>query len=89
MKFGIHLLTNLTPEWDSQYILYEKLKQIIEKWADEAPISVNGEENPLRTQHFLKADDEFFPVLFLTVGCSTTIEAFTNILGLSSRSLQS
>jgi hypothetical protein len=62
MKFGEHLLVELTPEWSSQYINYEYLKELLAQSVNEAPLSVNDGENLLRAQFFLRADESFFQV---------------------------
>jgi hypothetical protein len=60
MKFGEHLLAHLTPEWTSQYINYEYMKDLLAQSVSEAPISMNDNDNLLREQFFLRADECFF-----------------------------
>jgi SPX domain protein involved in polyphosphate accumulation len=62
MKFGEHLLSNLTPEWNSQYIQYEYMKELLEKTVAAAPIVLDGDDNSAREQYFLRADQTFFEV---------------------------
>lgn len=63
MKFGIHLLTNLTPEWNSQYIQYKEMKELLKKALNEAPDSVNDESTC--EEYFLRIDQDFFEVRIL------------------------
>jgi SPX domain protein involved in polyphosphate accumulation len=67
MKFGEHLLSNLTPEWNSQYIQYEYMKELLEKTVAAAPIVLDGDDNPAREQYFLRADQTFFEVRILSM----------------------
>ncbi|CAF1563492.1 unnamed protein product, partial [Rotaria sordida] len=66
MKFGVHLLTNLTSEWNSQYIQYQYMKEMLEKAVAEAPVLVNNNDdddsgsNLFCEQYFLRVDEEFF-----------------------------
>jgi SPX domain protein involved in polyphosphate accumulation len=62
MKFGEQLLAQLTPEWNSQYVNYEYMKDLLAKTVAEAPMSVNDNDNLLREQFFLHADKFFFQV---------------------------
>jgi SPX domain protein involved in polyphosphate accumulation len=77
MKFGVHLLTNLTSEWNSQYIQYEYMKELLEKTIAEAPIIVDGDDNPAREQYFLRADEPFFQVRTIAICHSLSIHLFT------------
>jgi len=67
MKFGVHLLANLTPEWNSQYINYEYMKELLEKTVAAAPVVLDGEENSAREQYFLRADQAFFEVRIIAM----------------------
>ncbi|CAF1264840.1 unnamed protein product [Rotaria sordida] len=66
MKFGVHLMTNLTSEWNSQYIQYQYMKEMLEKAVVEAPVLVNtnddddSDSNLFCEQYFLRVDEEFF-----------------------------
>ncbi|CAF1189295.1 unnamed protein product [Rotaria sordida] len=66
MKFGVHLMTNLTSEWNSQYIQYQYMKEMLEKAVVEAPVLVNtnddddSDSNLFCEQYFLHVDEEFF-----------------------------
>jgi SPX domain protein involved in polyphosphate accumulation len=76
MKFGVHLLANLTPEWNSQYINYEYMKELLEKTVAAAPIVLDGEENSAREQYFLRADEPFFEVRIIAMYHSISIRFF-------------
>ncbi|CAF3922687.1 unnamed protein product [Adineta steineri] len=63
MKFGVHLLANLTPEWNSQYIQYQYMKELLNKAIAEAPILVNNDDDDDKSayeEYFLRVDEEFF-----------------------------
>jgi SPX domain protein involved in polyphosphate accumulation len=62
MKFGVHLLSDRTPEWNSQYIQYEYMKELLEKAVAAAPISIDDDDNSAREQYFLQVDEAFFEV---------------------------
>lgn len=62
MKFGVHLLANLTPEWNSQYIQYEYMKELLEKAVAAAPTVVDGGDNLERERYFLRASEAFLEV---------------------------
>ena len=62
MKFGSHLSAHLTPEWSSQYIEYEYMKELLEQAIAKAPNVINNGDHVLREQFFLEADIEFFQV---------------------------
>lgn len=61
-------MTNLTPEWNSQYIQYQYLKELLDKAIADAPVMVNKNEedtddnNPVTEEYFLRVDDKFFDV---------------------------
>jgi SPX domain protein involved in polyphosphate accumulation len=76
MKFGIHLSTNLTPEWNSQYIQYEYMKELLEKAVAVAPIISYNEDNLLREQYFVRADEDFFEVRIVIMFHSISIDFF-------------
>jgi len=77
MKFGVHLLSNLTPEWNSQYINYEYMKELLEKTVAAAPVVLDGENNPAREQYFLVADEVFLEVRITAMYQSILIHFFT------------
>jgi len=56
MKFGTNLQSLLTPEWRSQYIDYESLKDMIYHFKDELP----GEESVTFIRHFSTIEEDFF-----------------------------
>lgn len=60
MKFGVHLSTNVTPEWNSQYIQYQSMKEWLDKAVASAPVSIIDKEDAER--YFLRVDEEFFKV---------------------------
>lgn len=57
MKYGEYLRTNLTPEWSSQYISYEEMKEILTDVMNKIPL-----ENLSREEYFISADEQFFEV---------------------------
>ncbi|CAF1035087.1 unnamed protein product [Adineta ricciae] len=57
MKFGVHLLANLTPEWNRQYIQYEYLKDFLDKAMQQ---SVILNEKSRLEEYFCHVDEEFF-----------------------------
>jgi hypothetical protein len=77
MKFGARLLTNLTPEWNSQYIQYEYMKELLEKTVAEAPIRLDSNDYRAREQYFLRADEPFFQVRTIAICHSISIHLFT------------
>ncbi len=79
MKFGVHLLTNLTPEWNSQYIQYEYMKELLGKAAAAAPIIIDGTENSAREEYFRRADEDFFQVRVIAISYLISIRLFTFI----------
>ena len=61
IKFGAHLLANLTPEWNGQYIQYEYLKEFLDKTINESSILINDDkEKATLGEYFLRVDREFF-----------------------------
>ncbi|CAF3163840.1 unnamed protein product [Rotaria sp. Silwood2] len=60
MKFGEHLTAHVTPEWSSQYIEYEYMKELLEQAIAEAPVVINNVDNRLREQFFRDVDVSFF-----------------------------
>ncbi|XP_017483088.1 PREDICTED: xenotropic and polytropic retrovirus receptor 1 homolog [Rhagoletis zephyria] len=58
MKFTEKLATFLTPEWRSQYIHYEQLKEMIVRAVDNAPT----DQSDLRAvqSYYAVIDDKFF-----------------------------
>ncbi|CAF1385997.1 unnamed protein product [Adineta steineri] len=60
MKFGEYLRKNLTSEWSSQYIQYEDMKEILYEFQSKAPLINEINQNLLRQQYFIDADQEFF-----------------------------
>jgi SPX domain protein involved in polyphosphate accumulation len=62
MKFGEYLRNNLTSEWSSQYIEYDDMKELFSDIIAKAPLIDATNQNLLRKQHFLLADQEYFLV---------------------------
>jgi SPX domain protein involved in polyphosphate accumulation len=62
MKFSEHLWKHLTPEWHSQYIPYDEMKEILYGWIEKAQQLPDVNDILLREQLFLHADEEFFQV---------------------------
>ena len=62
MKFGEYLRANLTSEWITQYISYDEMKEFLVEVLNNAPASVNTEEDTARSEHFQVADEDFFQV---------------------------
>jgi hypothetical protein len=81
MKFGVHLLSNLTPEWNSQYIQYEYMKKLLDQAVAAAPILFDGDDNSTREQYFLRTDEAFFKVIItMYQSISTTYLPFFSIV---------
>ena len=59
MRFSEHLGTHLTPEWRSQYVVYEEMKKFLYAAEDKLPPDVDIDEEALR-MFFAKYDDGFF-----------------------------
>lgn len=62
MKFGEHLRTNLTPEWNSQYIPYEDMKDFLTEVVTKLPSIIKTNQHLTREQYFALADEKFFQV---------------------------
>ncbi len=62
MKFAEHLWTHLTPEWYSQYIEYEAMKEMLAKCVTKAQQLPDANDILAREQIFLYADEQFFRV---------------------------
>jgi SPX domain protein involved in polyphosphate accumulation len=62
MKFAEHLWTHLTPEWYSQYIAYDNMKEMLTKWVAKAQQLPDANDILAREQIFLYADEQFFRV---------------------------
>ena len=64
MKFSEHLWQHLTPEWYSQYIQYDEMKEMLAGWVK------HGEQQRVvtgrtfdRERYFAEVDEEFFQVI--------------------------
>ncbi len=62
MKFGEHLRMSLTPEWCSQYIPYEDMKEFSTEVVSKAPAISETNQRLSRQRYFLLADEKFFQV---------------------------
>jgi len=60
MKFAEHLSAHVTPEWTSQYIRYDDMKELLAQAVAKAQPFVDESENVLREQFFLRVDEHFF-----------------------------
>ncbi|KAI3389955.1 hypothetical protein SNEBB_008008 [Seison nebaliae] len=61
MKFAEHLGTHLTPEWRSQYIRYDDMKEIFYAAEKAAPISADADEDAyLKHMFYMEYDEKFF-----------------------------
>lgn len=67
MKFGEHLASHLTPEWNSQYVDYEYMKEMLELALATAPPKETNGDNRLREQYFVDVDVSFFQVRIANV----------------------
>lgn len=63
MKFSEHLWTHLTPEWYSQYINYDQMKEMLLEHVAQAHKFANPGDALARQLYFLQADEEFFKVI--------------------------
>jgi SPX domain protein involved in polyphosphate accumulation len=62
MKFAEHLSAHVTPEWNSQYIRYDDMKELLAQAMAKAQPFVDESDNILREQFFLRIDEHFFQV---------------------------
>lgn len=62
MKFAEHLSAHVTPEWTSQYIRYDEMKELLAQAIAKAQPFVDDSENVFREQFFLRVDEHFFQV---------------------------
>ena len=62
MKFAEHLSAHVTPEWTSQYIRYDDMKELLAQAMSKAQPFVDDSDNVLREQFFYRVDEHFFPV---------------------------
>ncbi|CAF3563282.1 unnamed protein product [Rotaria sordida] len=60
MKFAQHLSAHVTPEWNSQYIRYDEMKELLAQAIAKAQPYVDESDNILREQFFLRVDEHFF-----------------------------
>jgi SPX domain protein involved in polyphosphate accumulation len=62
MKFGKYLRANLTPEWSSQFIGYDELKDVLTAAIEKAQSLPNSKDTATRDEIYRLADEEFFRV---------------------------
>ncbi|CAF1148136.1 unnamed protein product [Rotaria magnacalcarata] len=60
MKFAEHLSAHVTPEWNSQYIRYDEMKELLAQAIAKAQPFVDENDKLLREQFFLRVDEHFF-----------------------------
>ncbi|CAF3082773.1 unnamed protein product [Rotaria socialis] len=60
MKFAEHLSAHVTPEWNSQYIRYDEMKELLAQAIVKAQPFVDENDKLLREQFFLRVDEHFF-----------------------------
>ncbi|CAF1331126.1 unnamed protein product [Adineta ricciae] len=60
MKFAEHLSAHVTPEWNSQYIRYDDMKELLAQAVAKAQPFVDDSDNILREQFFFRVDEHFF-----------------------------
>jgi SPX domain protein involved in polyphosphate accumulation len=63
MKFAEHLSAHVTPEWNSQYIRYDEMKELLARAVNKAQPFVDDTEYILRQQFFERVDEHFFQVM--------------------------
>jgi len=59
MKFGENLQSHITSEWRTQYVDYERLKEILYDWKENAPCPDSVDETEI-ARHFKNGSDVFF-----------------------------
>jgi SPX domain protein involved in polyphosphate accumulation len=62
MKFGEYLRKHLNPQWASQYISYDDMKEVLDDIVNNAPARDDNDQTSLRQHYFTEADDDFFEV---------------------------
>ncbi len=62
MKFAEHLSAHVTPEWNSQYIRYDDMKELLAQAIAKAQPFADESDNILREQFFIRVDEHFFQV---------------------------
>ncbi|CAF3751375.1 unnamed protein product [Adineta steineri] len=60
MKFAQHLSAHVTPEWNSQYIRYDDMKELLAQAVAKAQPYADDSDNVLREQFFMRVDEHFF-----------------------------
>ena len=63
MKFGENLQSHITHEWRTQYIDYERLKNVLYEYKEEAPAEDSVEANEI--QRYLQQESFFLDFDFL------------------------
>mgnify|MGYP002378791976 CR=1 FL=1 len=62
MKFAEHLSAHITPEWSSQYIRYDDMKELLAQAVEKARIFVDENDDETSEQFFRRIDEQFFRV---------------------------
>ncbi|CAF0819680.1 unnamed protein product [Brachionus calyciflorus] len=57
MKFAERLAAHITPEWNSQYIKYDEMKEFLYQYEQSAPVQ---DDEHLLQRYFARADEIFF-----------------------------
>ncbi|CAF1049331.1 unnamed protein product [Didymodactylos carnosus] len=60
MKFAEHLAAHVTPEWHSQYIRYDEMKDLLYAAVEKAQPFIDDTDNTMRENYFLRIDEFFF-----------------------------
>lgn len=62
MKFAEHLSAHVTPEWNSQYIRYDDMKELLAQAVAKAQPFADDSDTFQRDQFFYRVDEHFFQV---------------------------
>lgn len=63
MKFAEYLSTHTTPEWRSQYIRYDDMKEILTQTLVKAQGFDEQTDKKLRDDFFMRVDEHFLSVI--------------------------
>ena len=69
MKFAEHLSAHVTPEWNSQYIRYDDMKELLAQAVIKAQPFVDESDQLLREEFFSRVDEHFFQVEDISLMC--------------------
>ena len=78
MKFAEHLSAHVTPEWNSQYIRYDDMKELLARAVSKAEPLVDQSEDIVREQFFIRVDEHFFQVRQTTIAYNTPSSSFSS-----------